>query len=331
MNITFIIGNGFDLNLGFHTGYGDFYKWYVGKDEYFARVIAKDLEEGIHTWADLELALGEYTNKLSENEMSVFMDEKESLDVSLSQYLEQEIGQHNMDYATISDKFRSCVFRFYEHFEEKYKLEYGNWVKSVISSIDYRFITLNYTDVLDKICNESLKILKPELSHRTHNGAIVNDRMNRPLFLHGQVGNGIILGVSDKDQIANEIFKNTNDCIDFFIKESINDRVGDRCVEKAKSIIDGSQYICVFGSSIGETDGRLWNYIARWLYGHPERRLVLFVRDLVCKPESAPNIARRKEYFKQMFLDRANVDSGQKSILNNRIIICMNKPLFNLK
>ena len=32
MNITYIIGNGFDINLGLKTRYVDFYKWYVDRN-----------------------------------------------------------------------------------------------------------------------------------------------------------------------------------------------------------------------------------------------------------------------------------------------------------
>lgn len=30
MNITFVLGNGFDLNLNLHTGYHSFYNYYIG-------------------------------------------------------------------------------------------------------------------------------------------------------------------------------------------------------------------------------------------------------------------------------------------------------------
>ncbi len=36
MNILYILGNGFDINLGLKTRYSDFYKYYIGiesKDE----------------------------------------------------------------------------------------------------------------------------------------------------------------------------------------------------------------------------------------------------------------------------------------------------------
>ena len=29
MNVLFILGNGFDINLGLHTGYQDFYEYYL--------------------------------------------------------------------------------------------------------------------------------------------------------------------------------------------------------------------------------------------------------------------------------------------------------------
>ena len=32
MNITFLIGNGFDLNLNLNTRYSDFYKYYIEND-----------------------------------------------------------------------------------------------------------------------------------------------------------------------------------------------------------------------------------------------------------------------------------------------------------
>jgi len=32
MNIIYIIGNGFDINLGLKTRYVDFYKWYVDRN-----------------------------------------------------------------------------------------------------------------------------------------------------------------------------------------------------------------------------------------------------------------------------------------------------------
>lgn len=73
MNITFMIGNGFDLNLGLKTGYGDFTKIYVEPKAGDCPVIAKfkhqlsiDFIEG--NWSDLELYLGEYSKYVKDLE-----------------------------------------------------------------------------------------------------------------------------------------------------------------------------------------------------------------------------------------------------------------------
>ena len=65
MNITFLIGNGFDRNLGLETTYSDFVKEYKktnGSTETLKefRAYIKDNEE---LWSTAEVALGEYTGQ----------------------------------------------------------------------------------------------------------------------------------------------------------------------------------------------------------------------------------------------------------------------------
>lgn len=58
MNITFLVGNGFDLNLGLRTSYETFYKYYIKKEPH--DLIAKFIKDDYRLWADLELGLGEF-------------------------------------------------------------------------------------------------------------------------------------------------------------------------------------------------------------------------------------------------------------------------------
>ena len=71
--ITFIIGNGFDLNLGMKTRYADIYDSYVNTPSQTAAIAAfkRDLHD--HTrydkWADFELGMAKYAKTLrDENE-----------------------------------------------------------------------------------------------------------------------------------------------------------------------------------------------------------------------------------------------------------------------
>ena len=65
MNITFLIGNGFDLNLGLNTGYKDFLKEYVRikSNVYYLDKFKEDILENFDTWASAEEAFGKYTGE----------------------------------------------------------------------------------------------------------------------------------------------------------------------------------------------------------------------------------------------------------------------------
>lgn len=45
MKVVFIIGNGFDINLGLQTRYEDFYKFYLGLDSSNDGIQVKKLKE----------------------------------------------------------------------------------------------------------------------------------------------------------------------------------------------------------------------------------------------------------------------------------------------
>ena len=90
MDITYLIGNGFDINIGLATRYCDFYEYYKQQPS-SNKTIAKlknDIRCNYENWADLEVKLGEYTaDFLEETDFeSVFEDIQDNL----SQYLEKE-------------------------------------------------------------------------------------------------------------------------------------------------------------------------------------------------------------------------------------------------
>lgn len=78
MNILYLIGNGFDLNLGLNTRYSDFYRNYV-KDASSDKDIKKlkeTITSSIDDWSDMEMALGNFTKdiKIKEDFIKVFED-----------------------------------------------------------------------------------------------------------------------------------------------------------------------------------------------------------------------------------------------------------------
>lgn len=79
MNITYLIGNGFDVNIGLKSRYADFYETYVnihphdeadvikrfkaGINDYIKKESHKDNLKAID-WRDLEVALGQFTDQM---------------------------------------------------------------------------------------------------------------------------------------------------------------------------------------------------------------------------------------------------------------------------
>lgn len=88
MNITFLIGNGFDLNLNLDTRYSDFYKYYIENDP--GDLLSKSIKKDYKMWSDLELGLGEFLKDIDENKIDEFLDSKSTLEKMLSEYLTLE-------------------------------------------------------------------------------------------------------------------------------------------------------------------------------------------------------------------------------------------------
>ena len=62
MNVTFLIGNGFDLGIGLKTAYSDFYDVYchpLDRDGMQIRRFKSDLLTNYENWSDFEMAFGE--------------------------------------------------------------------------------------------------------------------------------------------------------------------------------------------------------------------------------------------------------------------------------
>ena len=103
MNITFLIGNGFDRNLGLETTYSDFVKEYKktnGSTETLKefRAYIKDNEE---LWSTAEVALGEYTGQFGDGEAEAFSECHADFCEHLATYLKEQESQIDYDSARV--------------------------------------------------------------------------------------------------------------------------------------------------------------------------------------------------------------------------------------
>ena len=95
--ILWIIGNGFDINLGLNTGYRSFLlnKYFADgtSNKYRHELVGRlgDFDPGSQSnlWSDLELLLGE-TTKLYEDDVELFHETFEDIQQQLLEYVAQE-------------------------------------------------------------------------------------------------------------------------------------------------------------------------------------------------------------------------------------------------
>src|SRR5574344_2497048 len=261
MNITYILGNGFDLNFGMATRYDNFYEYYKSIDspnddvkklkatinEYVEgksslhKKVSKD-----NNWEDLELALGAYTKEMVS--VSEFRNDFFDINTELKKYLlEQEtaflasnpdpIGDTKKDLAQPDIYFRTKELAYISKF-----------IKQEPNSL--YIINFNYTRIIENLTDYKGKKLELGLSTRGYSTSIINI-----LHVHGVLSDvDLILGVNDVSQIANESFRDIDEVTELLVKPQTNDYYDSNKNNELKDIIATSAIIIIFGASMADTD-----------------------------------------------------------------------------
>ena len=341
MKITFLIGNGFDINLGLKTKYKDFVNHYKQinyeentfideknlneekqKKEHIAK-FKKHINKNIEMWSNGELALGKYTNELSEGEGDIFSVCLTNFGDELSKYLiEQETHiDYNFNKEQIIKSFNKLINipNSFSRLENKsLKNIYDNYISE---NYDFEFVTFNYTNTLEN-CIEQLnsKILNTHTYYSSEKNETISDDL---YHIHGDV-NEMILGVNDTTQISNlDIFNcEFGDIyLNSFLKENNNKLSGNLIEEEVISLLYSSKIIYIYGMSIGETDKRWWEKLCEWLSIDDMRRLIIYQHQKY--ENSAIPIYKRvsERKVKELLLRYGNFNEEERKMLESRIYI----------
>lgn len=336
MNITFFIGNGFDINIGLKTKYSDFLDYYIdskklenSKDKNLSdeKILKKEHIESFKKyvkdnidfwWSKGELALGKYTSELSEGEGERFLNCQRDFANELSKYLKSQ--EKNIDYEINKEKIIK-TFNSLSNFIDIFPYKIKNQIKKVLDNYKYEhyyynFVSFNYTTTITK-CKEQLNSNTIN-SHNTY-----NDYIHNIYNIHGDIDN-MILGVNDESQITNiKVFncENGKEYIDGIVKENTIQGTYSNIEEEVEALIKGSKIIYIYGMSIGETDKRWWERVIRWLKEDEMNQLIIYKRknyeesvlpadNKIFEKKSKNSILKYSEFSKE---DNEN--------LKNRIII----------
>lgn len=284
MNITFLIGNGFDLNLGLKTSYRDFLEKYCENnlnDEDDEIVKFKSYMDGHKEevyWADAELAFLKYSTKFNGNDRTLEDYRQCHLNIGkeLGKYLEQEEVRNWLGKDGAEKDFAKAIH--FEEFVEKLPPVIKKELKSYASHINggyiYNFLSFNYTRMIDLFVESA----RDALGKRQINAYLSEqNRIGELIHVHGYTDKFMVFGGSDESQIANiNLFEGNKMYLKQFIKAETNEIYQNGTDELAYSILKTSDIIYIFGMSLGATDSNWWKRICKLLCEKQNLRVIIY-------------------------------------------------------
>lgn len=322
MNIVYIIGNGFDINVGMKTRYTDFYLHYKltkSKTELISN-LKKEISKDIFNWSDLELAFGKYTANL--NSINEFDEVYEDIVDNLADYLNNIEEKFDVSSVNLNKLFENiCRPELALSDEDIHELNtYKNHWPNEDWSVN--IITLNYTTTLEKILGENIIPIQIG-SHHTHKIELRNIQ-----HIHGYTDNRTVMGVNDISQIDKKDFHENQEILEALIKTKCN-RVQRHNVDKlCEGYINKAQIICIFGSSIGDTDNYWWELI-----GEQVKRgvkVIIFSKGEEIKKRFGQKAARTQRAVKNLFLNKTNLSEEEKKLYEENIYVGVNTFMFDI-
>lgn len=323
VNILYLFGNGFDINLGLKTRYVDFYENYNKKESTSKLIknLKSEIFNNIKHWSDLELALGRYTSEFQQ--ISDFDEVYEDILNSLCDYLDEE--SENYDFTTLKKEVffnNLCKAESFLSAADKSEFdEYNNRWGS--NSRNVNIINFNYTHSMKNI----LEGYKPQDPIRIYNN--VKFYLKELIHIHGYTSERTILGLNDISQVSNEKFHNDNDFIEALIKIESNSRQRHNVDKKCENLINSADTICIFGCSLGATDKFWWKLIAENL--KRGIKVIIFFRAEEQNKRLGHKVLRVQRAVKKLFLDMSDLNDEDKEKFSKNIYIKINAEIFQLR
>ena len=320
MDLVFLLGNGFDINIGMKTRYCNFYDFYLKQvsSNAIIKAFKNDIQENIEDWADLELRLGEYLEHLQENEAILIYND---LVKNLQIYIQSEEERHS--YGIDSNLIRKDLIspENYLRYVDSQFIK-SNWKKDN-ENWRVRIISFNYTKSLEKLIafNNERIVIETVNGHQRYIDAVEH--------IHGFTNNRMTLGVNDSKQIRNQNLRDCKKIIRRFVKPECNNTYGLNHSDKCANWINAAQIICLYGLSLGETDKIWWNRVAKRLINN-NATLIIFYYDKDFQEIAGPDYEDKADDIRDLFLSKTQLTDSEKQNIYSKIYISFSRDIFNV-
>ena len=342
MNITYFIGNGYDLQMGAPTSYEDFYDYleekfstrskntegigYKTENPIFIDILKhrKPGQTLKNRWSDMEMGLGKYTKDLDAEFMmpADFIRQYRELNNQLKQFLKgretdfQQIEIVNTNFL-VQVEFNSII----EHVLPENREAIEKFIKEHESEdFNAHFVSFNYTNLFDRVIISSQDVVLYQLGNQ-----------KKPIFIrdlihiHGDLAEPILLGVDNKTQMNREF---PGELDGLMIKPQANNLLKNNKNKRLREIIMNTKLFILFGLSLGETDETWWKEIVE---GCLRNRGYIIFHYFDNGTSNQDVIAFKDSYneAKKRILKYAkHLTESQQNELSERILITFNKCIF---
>lgn len=327
MNITFFIGNGFDINRKLSTSYIDFYSYAKSNSLLMNNTIFNEIKKEVKLWSDFELQLGAETTKIqNENEAEAFMDDFEDLHSEFLDYLEDESKKYKPTKEQVNLSFKNTMRAFYSDIDEgNEKIIETKIFNNRNEGIITNFLNFNYTDTLTKywsLLSDDIRV--------PYNQYNISITPKKPIHIHNDLHNSALLGVNDVTQIAKTKYFSEDD-LNFLIKPNSTAINNSYTFQNAENIINSSNIIVVYGMSLGSTDKKWWELIGKWLKNKNTYLIIHYFNNQEKNPrKSIRRLNRNRNKAKSQFLEHLELNSSEFLEIQKRIFISINSNhMFN--
>jgi hypothetical protein len=336
MNITYIVGNGLDLQYGLKTRYKDFYEFqnkvYISRKEneeeysnFIYESLFSDKVNDYENWSDFELSIGKLTKDNDLISSSIEMKEKFIDDFSevvddLREYLRLQQEQNLeegivIDFvSTLNDLKKSLPVLNQSTIDKKFK---ENLYQHDIVNI----LTLNYTNVLDRLYDRSGKSFVNKLRTNDYNFYIKS-----PIHAHGTVDICTVLGVSDETQISNNFEEEQKESL---IKNLVLRNYRENMDVKNTDVIKNSDIIILYGVSLGKTDKYIWSQIAEQSI-RSSVPVIIYYYIPNFDPGNPTRVRRLYKMVEDKFIHNSGINLELEKKLRDNLIVVIGKTIFDL-
>lgn len=314
MNITFIIGNGFDLQNDLKTSFYDFFEYVfeneiMNENNYIYKIYNEEsgTDKG-DEWSNFEEKLGQLTFDIPEKvDVEKFISDLVEFRNDFIDYMIKQQELYNIE----SKEAEKIIYTTIKHFYDKLKDNEKSTIKhklNSVSKIDVYFINFNYTNTLDVLLSNA------------NNQVRVDGKLyviHKPISVHRTLLDGTFLGVDNEKQLNAKVFNDIQ--LNGLIKPNSIEGYAVDDVKNAKNILRNSSIMFIFGMSLGRTDESWWKLIAEGIQKPNEKRY-LIINEFNDGAKKHPflylnNIDNAKENFLK------HLDKDSNNNLNDKIFI----------